>query len=375
MERKDDLMSEAGEAALRELAVSVSRRAAQKDLLSLGGGDCAWALVTSNIGGDRAPEAMAAAGAPGKAFKKVIARNVSGSVKWYNVKRGYGFISRHDTEEEVFVHHSAIARSGPRRYQRGVGTGEVVEFDVVQGERGTEAVNVTGPAGAPVKGSRLHPGVNIHPGALHPSRGSSGISGAEEDVVVDSDRGREDFATAQGQGHHLPGHPQAQRRRRFPPFRRSPGATRRTASFAPANDSREAYQPAPAPEAGPECTPPRRGHGPSYRMSRPRGRGGPKPSPDLAQELEAEQEEESTSDAIGLQQEPPPHYASCCPNDPHGLHCPQQPPDEQGQKPSEEGEGKIVKGPAGKPDCAAEKTGASEGEVAFAKAPSAAQAQ
>ena len=63
---------------------------------------------------------------------------VQGSVKWFNESKGFGFIVP-DEGDEVFVHYSSILGDG----FRSLAEGQRVEFDVVEGERGRQAANVT----------------------------------------------------------------------------------------------------------------------------------------------------------------------------------------------------------------------------------------
>ncbi|CAN7995285.1 unnamed protein product, partial [Ixodes pacificus] len=83
--------------------------------------------------------------------KPVLAERVLGTVQWFNVKDGYGFINHNDTREDIFVHQTAITRNQPQKLTRTVYEDETVEFDVVVGEKGREAANVTGPDGEPVQ--------------------------------------------------------------------------------------------------------------------------------------------------------------------------------------------------------------------------------
>ena len=61
----------------------------------------------------------------------------TGTVKWFNDAKGYGFISRQNGED-VFVHFSAIQSNGFRSLQEG----QQVQFNVIKGQKGWQAENV-----------------------------------------------------------------------------------------------------------------------------------------------------------------------------------------------------------------------------------------
>jgi len=63
----------------------------------------------------------------------------SGKVKWFNERKGYGFIEREDGDD-VFVHYQAIQGDGFKTLTEG----QSVEFDIVEGPKGKQAANVVG---------------------------------------------------------------------------------------------------------------------------------------------------------------------------------------------------------------------------------------
>lgn len=63
---------------------------------------------------------------------------ITGTVKWFNATKGYGFIAQ-EGGEDVFVHYSAIEMEGYRKLKEG----QMVEFSIEKGPKGLQAANVT----------------------------------------------------------------------------------------------------------------------------------------------------------------------------------------------------------------------------------------
>ena len=63
----------------------------------------------------------------------------TGTVKWFNDSKGFGFIAPQEGSQDIFVHHTAIQGSGFKSLTEG----EQVEFDLVEGQKGPAAENVT----------------------------------------------------------------------------------------------------------------------------------------------------------------------------------------------------------------------------------------
>ncbi|GAB3389914.1 cold-shock protein [Humibacter soli] len=62
----------------------------------------------------------------------------TGTVKWFNSEKGFGFIAPDDGSADVFAHFSAISGSGYRNLDEG----QKVEYDLEQGQKGPQAANI-----------------------------------------------------------------------------------------------------------------------------------------------------------------------------------------------------------------------------------------
>ena len=67
-----------------------------------------------------------------------MSTKLEGKIKWYNSKKGYGFIERQDGDKDCFVHASAVKAAGLRYLEEG----HPLSFDLEDGPKGPSAVNL-----------------------------------------------------------------------------------------------------------------------------------------------------------------------------------------------------------------------------------------
>jgi CspA family cold shock protein len=103
-------------------------------------GDGVWLQVVCSTGptGRQSLNLKRCAGLPARVLSRMQRKMATGTVKWFNDAKGYGFITPDDGSEDLFAHFSAIQMNGFKTLKEG----QKVSFEVTQGPKGKQASNI-----------------------------------------------------------------------------------------------------------------------------------------------------------------------------------------------------------------------------------------
>jgi len=121
----------------------------------------------------------------------------TGVCKWFNVKKGYGFITPDKGGDDLFVHQSAIHAEGFRSLQEGEKVEFITEMNPEKGK--PKAVSVTGPAGAHVKGAQRQQNRGYNQGFQQPGYGQG--YGQQQGYGQGMGQGYGNYQQGYGQGY------------------------------------------------------------------------------------------------------------------------------------------------------------------------------
>ena len=109
----------------------------------------------------------------------------TGTVKWFNNAKGYGFVLSEDKGEDLFIHYSSIQMDGYKSLK----AGQIVEYDVQEGPKGLHAVNIRNVGGA-AEPANTPPAVedNLHLNPMHglPDAAKSGAGAKRPEALIEA---------------------------------------------------------------------------------------------------------------------------------------------------------------------------------------------
>lgn len=106
----------------------------------------------------------------------------TGTVKWFNNAKGYGFVLAQETNEDLFIHYSSIQMDGYKSLK----AGQEIQYDVQEGPKGLHAVNIRYAEGQGPAAPEAQPEDNLHLNPMHDVPNPAASSNGNGKVVPDN---------------------------------------------------------------------------------------------------------------------------------------------------------------------------------------------